>query len=129
MKKELLLAHLRNIPDFPKPGIQFKDVSTLFKDRTCLKEMREELVRLYADKGITKVVGIESRGFVMGGILADALDAGFVMCRKRGNFRATRAHKPTPRNMAKTPSKFTQMLSHPTTSCSSMTICSPRVVR
>ena len=84
MKKELLLAHLRNIPDFPKPGIQFKDVSTLFKDRTCLKEMREELVRLYADKGITKVVGIESRGFVMGGILADALDAGFVMCRKRG---------------------------------------------
>ena len=70
MKKELLLAHLRNIPDFPKPGIQFKDVSTLFKDRTCLKEMREELVRLYADKGITKVVGIES--------------AGFVMCRKRG---------------------------------------------
>ena len=48
MKKELLLAHLRNIPDFPKPGIQFKDVSTLFKDRTCLKEMREELVRLYA---------------------------------------------------------------------------------
>ena len=62
MKKELLLAHLRNIPDFPKPGIQFKDVSTLFKDRTCLKEMREELVRLYADKGITKVVGIESRG-------------------------------------------------------------------
>ena len=84
MKKELLLAHLRNIPDFPKPGIQFKDVSTLFKDRTCLKEMREELVRLYADKGITKVVGIESSGFVMGGILADALDAGFVMCRKRG---------------------------------------------
>ena len=75
MKKELLLAHLRNIPDFPKPGIQFKDVSTLFKDRTCLKEMREELVRLYADKGITKVVGIESRGFVMGGILADALGA------------------------------------------------------
>ena len=84
MKKELLLAHLRNIPDFPKPGIQFKDVSTLFKNATCLKEMREELVRLYADKGITKVVGIESRGFVMGGILADALGAGFVMCRKRG---------------------------------------------
>ena len=84
MKKELLLAHLRNIPAFPKPGIQFKDVSTLFKNATCLKEMREELVRLYADKGITKVVGIESRGFVMGGILADALGAGFVMCRKRG---------------------------------------------
>lgn len=84
MKKDLLLAHLRNIPDFPKPGIQFKDVSTLFKDPTCIKEMLDELVRLYKDKGITKVVGIESRGFVMGAMLAAELGAGFVMCRKPG---------------------------------------------
>lgn len=84
MKKELLLAHLRNIPDFPKPGIQFKDVSTLFKDPTCIKEMLNEMVRIYKDKGITKVVGIESRGFVMGAILAAELGAGFVMCRKIG---------------------------------------------
>ncbi len=84
MNTELLLKNLRNIPDFPKPGIQFKDVSTLFKNPACLAEIKEELLRLYRDKGITKVVGIESRGFVMGSILASELGAGFVMCRKPG---------------------------------------------
>lgn len=84
MNSELLFANLRNIPDFPIPGIQFKDVSTLFKNPACLKEMTDEMVRLYKDKGITKVVGIESRGFVMGAILAERLGAGFVMCRKPG---------------------------------------------
>lgn len=84
MNKELLLDNLRNIPDFPVPGIQFKDVSTLFKNPACIREMLDELVRLYQDKGITKVVGIESRGFVMGAMLAEKLGAGFVMCRKLG---------------------------------------------
>ncbi len=84
MNAELLLTNLRNIPDFPTPGIQFKDVSTLFKDAACFREMLDELVRLYEDKGITKVVGIESRGFVMGAALAARLGAGFVMCRKPG---------------------------------------------
>ena len=84
MNSKLLLDNLRNIPDFPKPGIQFKDVSTLFKNPACINEMADELVRLYKDKGITKIVGIESRGFVMGAILADRLGAGFVMCRKPG---------------------------------------------
>jgi len=88
MNKELLLANLRNIPDFPIPGIQFKDVSTLFKNPACIKEMTEEMVRLYKDAGITKVVGIESRGFVMGAILAERLGAGFVMCRKPGKLPA-----------------------------------------
>lgn len=84
MDKKLLLANLRNIPDFPKPGIQFKDVSTLYKNAACLKEMLAELVRIYRDRGITKVVGIESRGFVLGAMLASELGAGFVMCRKPG---------------------------------------------
>ena len=84
MNTNLLLQNLRNIPDFPKPGIQFKDVSTLFKNPECNREMLEELVRVYRDKGITKVVGIESRGFVMGAMLAAALGAGFVLCRKPG---------------------------------------------
>ena len=84
MNTDLLLSHLRNIPDFPKPGIQFKDVSTLFIEPSCLIEILDELVRLYKDKGITKVVGIESRGFVMGAILAQRLGVGFVMCRKIG---------------------------------------------
>ena len=84
MNENLLLKNLRTIPDFPKPGVHFKDVSTLFKNPDCIREMLNELVRLYKDKGITKVVGIESRGFVMGGMLAEKLGAGFVMCRKPG---------------------------------------------
>lgn len=84
MDKDLLIRNLRNIPDFPIPGIQFKDVSTLFKNPECLRQMSEEISRIYRDKSITKVVGIESRGFVMGAIVADRLGAGFVMCRKPG---------------------------------------------
>ena len=84
MNENLLLKNLRTIPDFPKPGVHFKDVSTLFKNPDCIREMLNELVRLYKDKGITKVVGIESRGFVMGAMLAEKLGAGIVMCRKPG---------------------------------------------
>ena len=88
MSKELLLKNLRNVPDFPVPGIQFKDVSTLYKDAECMRVMVDELYELYKDKGITKVVGIESRGFVVGAALAVRLGAGFVMCRKPGKLPA-----------------------------------------
>lgn len=88
MNNELILKNLRNVPDFPQKGIQFKDVSTLFKNNECIEELRHELLSLYADKGITKVVGIESRGFVMGAILAADLGAGFVMARKPGKLPA-----------------------------------------
>lgn len=88
MNEKLLLDNLRNVPDFPKPGIHFKDVSTLFKNPACITEMLDELVRLYKDKGINKVVGIESRGFVMGAMLAERLGAGFVMARKPGKLPA-----------------------------------------
>ena len=84
MDKQFLLDNLRNVPDYPKPGIQFQDVSTVFKNAECLAMLSDELYTLDKDKGITKVVGIESRGFVMGAILAARLDAGFVMCRKPG---------------------------------------------
>ena len=59
MNKELLLANLRSIPDFPIPGILFRDVTTLFKSPECLRELEDSLYELYKDKGITKVVGIE----------------------------------------------------------------------
>ena len=88
MNTQLLLENLRCIPDYPIPGIMFQDVSTLFKNPACIQEMKNELVRIYKDKGITKVVGIESRGFVMGAILADELGAGFVMARKPGKLPA-----------------------------------------
>ena len=88
MNKELLLSNLRNIPDFPIPGIQFKDVTSLFKKPECLKELDDALYELYKDSGITKVVGIESRGFVMGAALAVKLNAGFVPIRKPGKLPA-----------------------------------------
>lgn len=88
MRKELLLANLREIPDFPIPGILFYDVTTLFKNAECLQEMLNSLYELYKDKGITKVVGIESRGFILGGALAARLGAGFVMARKPGKLPA-----------------------------------------
>lgn len=88
MSKETLKANLREIPDFPIPGILFYDVTTLFKNPECLQEMLNTLYDMYKDKGITKVVGIESRGFIMGGALAARLGAGFVMARKPGKLPA-----------------------------------------
>ena len=88
MKKETLLKNLREIPDFPKLGILFYDVTTLFKSSECLSMLADELYEMYKDKGITKVVGIESRGFILGGVLAARLGAGFVMARKPGKLPA-----------------------------------------
>ena len=88
MNKELLLANQREIPDFPIPGILFYDVTTLFKNAACVQEMIDALYDKYKDKGITKVVGIESRGFILGGALAARLGAGFVLARKPGKLPA-----------------------------------------
>nr|WP_321374551.1 adenine phosphoribosyltransferase [uncultured Bacteroides sp.] len=88
MNREKLIKSIRNVPDFPIPGIQFKDETTLFKDPDCLKELSDELYEMYKDKGITKVAGIESRGFIMGPILAARLGAGFVPIRKPGKLPA-----------------------------------------
>ena len=88
MNTEVLLKNLRTIPDFPIKGILFFDVTTLFKDPTCLKIMVDDLYEYYKDKGITKVVGIESRGFVLGGALAEKLGAGLIMARKPGKLPA-----------------------------------------
>ena len=81
---ELLLKNLRCIPDWPKKGVNVRDVTTLFKSPECLKEINREMYELYKDKGITKIVGIESRGFVMSSALALELGAGVVLCRKPG---------------------------------------------
>ena len=81
---ELLLKNLRCIPDWPKKGVNFRDVTTLFKSPECRREITDEMYELYKDKGITKIVGIESRGFVMSSALALKLGAGIVLCRKPG---------------------------------------------
>lgn len=82
MNNPTLLKNLRVVPDFPIPGIQFQDITTLFNNAECLQIMRKEISELYKDKGITKVVGLESRGFMLGSIAASDLNAGFVMARK-----------------------------------------------
>lgn len=84
MSNERLIKHIRNVENFPIPGVLFRDVTTLFKDPESLKELSDILYDMYKNKGITKVVGIESRGFIMGPILAIRLNAGFVPIRKPG---------------------------------------------
>ena len=85
---ERVIASIRNVPDFPKPGILFKDISTALKDAEVLKFIADDLYEYYKDKGITKVVGVESRGFMLGSILAYKLNAGFVLLRKKGKLPA-----------------------------------------
>ena len=84
MNNKTLLENLRCIPDFPKKGINFRDVTTLFGTPECLQIMEDELYDIYKNCGITKIVGIESRGFVMASALAVKLHAGVVLCRKPG---------------------------------------------
>lgn len=84
MSIEKLKAAVRNIPNFPIEGVQFKDITTLFQSPEYLKEMSDILYDKYKNKGITKVVGIESRGFFLGPTLAIRLGAGFVPIRKPG---------------------------------------------
>ena len=84
MNNKTLLENLRCIPDFPKKGINFRDVTTLFGNPECLQIMEDELYNIYKNCGITKIVGIESRGFVMASALAVKLHAGVVLCRKPG---------------------------------------------
>ena len=89
MNNKVLLDNLRCIPDFPKKGINFRDVTTLYKSAECMKIMTDELYELYKDKGLTKIVGIESRGFIMAAALAARLGCGMVMARKPGKLPST----------------------------------------
>lgn len=88
MNNKTLMDNLRCIPDFPQKGINFRDVTTLFKNPECLNIMVDELYEMYKNKGITKIVGIESRGFVLSSALAVRLGAGVVLCRKPGKLPA-----------------------------------------
>ena len=104
MSKETLAKSIREIPDFPIPGILFYDVTTLFKNPSALQELSDTLYEMYKDKGITKVVGIESRGFIMGPILATRLNP--------ENYRQKQSRKATIKNTAKIRYRYTKMLSN-----------------
>jgi adenine phosphoribosyltransferase len=83
-----LKAHIREIPDFPKPGILFYDITTLLKDPLALRQTIDRFVWLFARQKIDKVIGIESRGFMFAPSLAYDLNAGFVPVRKPGKLPA-----------------------------------------
>ena len=75
---------VRTIPDYPKPGIQFRDITTLLGDARAFRRAVDEMVQPFAGQKIDKVAGVEARGFIMGGAVAHQLSAGFIPLRKRG---------------------------------------------
>lgn len=85
---EYVKSKVRDVYDFPQKGVIFRDLTTVFKDPRALHIIGWDLSQLYRDKGVTKVVGIESRGFIGGSILAFELGAGFVPARKPGKLPA-----------------------------------------
>lgn len=76
--------YIREIPNYPKQGVSFKDITTLFKDKKALKGVVDEISQNFSQKGITQVLCLEARGFITGGAIACNLDAGFVPARKVG---------------------------------------------
>lgn len=82
--KESLRAAIRTIPDYPKPGILFRDITTLLGQPQAFRRAIDELVHPYAGTKIDKIAGIEARGFILGGAMAHQLSAGFIPIRKKG---------------------------------------------
>ncbi len=82
--EETLLGSIRTIPDYPKPGVQFRDITTLLGNARAFRRAVDELVHPYAGTKVEQVAGIEARGFILGGAVAHQLSAGFVPIRKKG---------------------------------------------
>ena len=114
---EALKAAIRDVPDFPKPGIVFKDITTLLRDATHFRRALDLMTVLCGDLPVDKVVAIESRGFILGGALADRLGAGFVPVRKPGKLPGARGARATPSSTAPTPSRCTRTRWVPGTAC------------
>ena len=110
MKTKINLAEsIRSIPDFPKPGILFRDITTLIKDKKAFKESVELIAQKFAQEKIDYVVGVEARGFIFGGALATRLNVGFIPVRKKENFPPRPKALPIIWNMAQIPWKFIRM--------------------
>ena len=84
-----LRSSIRNIPDYPKPGIMFRDITTLLGNARAFRRAVDELVQPWAGSKIDKVAGIEARGFILGGAVAHQISAGFVPIRKKGKLPHT----------------------------------------
>ena len=85
---DLIKARIRDIPDFPKPGILFKDLTPLMRDPVALRMTTDALAAPFREAGVTAVVGMEARGFIFGTLVAAALNVGFVPLRKPGKLPA-----------------------------------------
>jgi len=89
MKNKMdLLQYIRNVPNFPIDGIQFKDITTLAKVHAPFKESCDRIINHFKERGVTKVAAIEARGYVWGGVIAYQLEAGFILIRKPGKLPA-----------------------------------------
>ncbi len=82
--EDALIASIRTIPDYPRPGILFRDITTLMGDARAFRRAVDELVHPFAGSKIDKIAGIEARGFILGGAIAHQLSAGFIPIRKKG---------------------------------------------
>jgi adenine phosphoribosyltransferase len=82
--QDTLVSAIRNIPDYPKPGIMFRDITTLLGNARAFRRAIDELVHPYAGSKIDKIAGIEARGFILGGAMAHQMSAGFIPIRKKG---------------------------------------------
>ncbi len=89
MNGDDLKALVRTIPDYPKPGVMFRDITTLFGDAAGFTECIQQLAAPFREKKVEAVAGIEARGFILGGAVADRLECGFVPIRKKGKLPAT----------------------------------------
>ena len=87
--EDTLLGSIRTIPDYPKPGILFRDITTLLGDARAFRRAVDELVHPYSGTGVSKITGIEARGFILGGAMAHQLSCGFIPIRKKGKLPHT----------------------------------------
>ena len=106
---KMLKRSIRNIPDFPKKGIQFKDITTLLSDPSSYQRAIDLMAHRHFNDGIDAVVGVEARGFIMGAAMAYKLGTGVLLVRKRGNSHTRRFPCRTPWNTARTSSKSTRI--------------------
>ena len=87
--EDTLLGSIRTIPDYPKPGILFRDITTLLGDARAFRRAVDELVHPYSGTGVSKITGIEARGFILGGAMAHQLSCGLIPIRKKGKLPHT----------------------------------------
>ncbi len=90
---EAVKEQIRTVPDFPKPGIQFKDITTILMEPDYFNFLVDSIAEMYKNSAITRVIGLESRGFILGGAIASKLNAGFVPIRKQGKLPAAKFSK------------------------------------